>query len=416
MLETFAASRGRTTRTRAQESQEPQDTALRIPHAAPPQDPLPETQGPVLEEAITKPQVWVIPPNETEPQLQTIDVIKADNIHRNNPTQNAQAYMRIPTMARKNLDHHAPKWGCVYFGVILPQVSPGVFQAPTAEQAQLVAIKRLKKSVVDDCLAQGRRENPYKEIQRMQTLGDNLHVLGCLEALVDTKNDFLYIIMPYCEQQSLAEWIPWNQGVSEGQAQAVFSQIISSIVYLHDRGICHRDLSPDNCMIYNGRVVLIDLAMSFQIPVHPPGSGSSPTTPMGGFGKPAYLPPEVVMNLAFDAKSCDLWSSIVVLFNLLTGELLYRVPVPQDLSFRYFIQAGGVSSTPQNERTVEILLDLADDDEDSSSRQELWNKAQKCLGLSPEVLELLQGVLQVTPHNRWTEHQVETCLWMTSTP
>jgi serine/threonine protein kinase len=321
-------------------------------------------------------------------------------------------------MARKSLDHHAPKWGCVYFGVILPQVSPGVFQAPTAEQAQLVAIKRLKKSVVDHSLAQGRSENPYKEIQRMQTLGDNLHVLGCLEALVDSKNDFLYIIMPFCEQQSLVEWIPWNKGVSENQAKQVFSQILENIIYLHDRGICHRDLSPDNCMIYNGRVVLIDLAMSFQMPVQvqTPGSGSYLTTPMGCFGKPAFLPPEVFMNLPFDAKSCDLWSSIIILFNLLTGEILFKMPVPQDLSFRYFIQAGGLSSTPQNERTVEILLDLADDnDEDSSIRQDLWNKAQKCLGLSPEVLDLLQGVLQVTPQNRWTGHQVETCQWMTST-
>ena len=388
-----------------------------------PQDPRPETQ-PVLHEGITKPQVWVIPPDETEPQFQTIDVIRAENDDRyanNNHAQQpqAQAYMRIPTMARKSLDHHAPGcgWGCVYFAVILPQVSPGVFQAPTAEQAQLVAIKRLKKSVVDHSLVQGRKENPYKEIQRMQTLGDNLHVLGCLEALVDSKNDFLYIIMPYCEQQSLAEWIPWNQGVSEHQAKQLFSQILENIIYLHDRGICHRDLSPDNCMIYKGRVVLIDLAMSFQIPVPGPGlgPGSVLTTPMGGFGKAAFLPPEVYMNLAFDAKSCDLWSSLVILFNLLTGEMIYRLPIPQDLNFRYFIQAGGVSSTPQNERTVEILLDLADDDDNDDRRQELWNKAQKCLGLSPEALELFQGVLQVTPHNRWTEHQVQNCRWMTST-
>ena len=388
--------------------------------SAPPQDPLPETQGPVLQEGTTKPQVWVIPPNETQPQVQTIDVIRAENNdrHGNNPTQlaQAQAYKRIPTMTRKCLDHHAPGWGCVYFAVILPQVSPGVFQEPTAEQAQLVAIKRLKKSVVDDYLARGRNENPYKEIQRMQTLGDNVHVLGCLEALVDSDNDFLYIIMPYCEQKSLAEWIPWNQGgVSEHQAKQVFSQILENIIYLHDRGICHRDLSPDNCMIYNGRVVLIDLAMSFQIPVPVPGPGPVLTTPMGGFGKPAFLPPEVFMNLPFDAKSCDLWSSLVVLFNLLTGEIMFRLPIPQDLNFRYFILAGGISSTPQNERTVEILLDLADDD-NNEDRQELWNKAQKCLGLSPEALELFQGVLQVTPHIRWTEHQVETCRWMTSTP
>jgi serine/threonine protein kinase len=238
----------------------------------------------------------------------------------------------------------------------------------------------------------------------MQTLGDNIHVLGCIEALQD--ECFLYIIMPYCVSGSLVEWIPWVQGgVSEDQAKTIFSQLLENVRYLQARSIsiCHRDLSPDNCMIYLGRVVFTDLAMSFRIP------NGNLVRPLGGFGKPAYLPPEVYMNFPFDAHACDLWSAVVVLFNLLTGEILYELPHPEDLLFRYFVLARGVSRTPMNERTYEILMDTGETAEQTA----LCKMTQKCMDLSPEVLELLESVLKVAPQERWTTEQVNGCPWMT---
>lgn len=321
-----------------------------------------------------------------------MDVVKA-----NNPTQ---AYRFIPSREKKCLDHHAPGWGHVAFGIILPRVAEGIYQEPSPEKVEFVAIKRLNRAVVNQSLAQGKRENPYKEIHRMQTLGDNIHVLGCIEALQDETH--LYIIMPYCEQESLVEWIPWKRGFSEDQARQVFQQVLENILYLRSHGICHRDLSPDNCMIYKGRVVFTDLAMSFRIP-----PTTSFMTPLGGFGKPAYLPPEVFHNLPFDAYACDLWSSIVILFNLLTGEVLYRLPSPGDISFRYFILARGISQTPVNERTVEVLMELED-----AEQMSLWQVASRCLHLSPDVLQVLDKVLRVGMHERWTSSDICKSAWM----
>jgi hypothetical protein len=63
------------------------------------------------------------------------------------------------------------------------------------DHAQHVAIKRLSLEVVTMELENGSNEDLYKEIWRIQTIvGDNHHVVGCIEALQDEQ--FLYTITP----------------------------------------------------------------------------------------------------------------------------------------------------------------------------------------------------------------------------
>jgi serine/threonine protein kinase len=409
---------------------------------------LEETEQAILEDCITKPNVWVLSSSSSPHQRQqqplhydgeivksqkklvSVDVMKAHN-----PTQ---AYLRIPSKTKKSLDHHGPGWGCVYFGIVLRRVygssstmnatSPSsdgdelLFQEPSSpEQVEYVAIKRLRKSVVLESLAQGKQENPYKEIQRMQQLGDNLHVLGCIEALQD--ETYLYIVMPYCQEASLVEHISWRQPnvlPSEDAAQHYFWQLLENLIYLRSKGICHRDLSPDNCMLYNKRLVLTDLAMSFRIPPRPTngnGNGNGNignlTTPLGGFGKPAYLPPEVFFHLPFDAYACDVWSATVILFNLLTGEILYELPHPSNLLFRYFLLARGISNLEMNERMVEILMELEEENNHSEEQRiAIWNVAQKVMALNPNALEVLDGVLRVPPSERWSLEDILQSTWV----
>jgi serine/threonine protein kinase len=386
------------------------------------QQPLPaleEDEMPVLEQCTTHPPLGsyvVLPPpdladdddeilfdphhessNRNSTLLPSIEVVKT-----NNPTH---AYMKLDSKKSKLLDHHGPGWGCVYYGVILPRVKQPtnrnhgvpVFQCPRQEEARLVAIKRLSKHVVDESIRQGKRENPYKEILRMQQVGDNYHVLGLVEALQDER--YVYIIMPYCERESLVEWIPWRAGVHDNVARAVFLNVLENLLYIHEHGIAHRDLSPDNCMVFNDRVVFNDLAMSFRIP--PGGMVSG----MGGFGKPAYLPPEVCANLPFDAKGCDLWGAAVTLFNLLTGEIAWEVPHQGKLLFRYLVLANGISRNPANERTVEILLGEPDD-------SPVKRVAVKLLWINPHALDLLEGILKEDANRRWTIEDVMSCPWV----
>lgn len=366
-----------------------EDTAYRIQV---PMQPLPEPGRPHLDECVTNQQAWLVPSDSLDPDEGKVDIVKKDNPK--------QAYMIDPSLERKNLDHHGPGWGFVCFGVVLPRVAEGVYQIPSQDRYDRVAIKCLNKRVVNAALQAGKKEDPYKEIHRMKTIGDNIHVLSCIEALQDEHN--LFIIMPFCEEESLVSFIPWKQGFPEARARLIFGQILENLMYLRNHGICHRDLSPDNCMVYKGRVVFNDFARSFRLPPE-----SSQVYGMGAHGKPAYQPPEVYIDRPFDAYGCDLWASVVTLFNLLTGEFLYRTPIPSDIQFRYFVLARGISRTPMNELTIEILQDL-----EGAEQMSLWKVASKCLQLSPEVIEVLDQVLRISPQERWNVDSVATSNFM----
>mmetsp|Transcript_36595 Transcript_36595/g.88697 ORF Transcript_36595/g.88697 Transcript_36595/m.88697 type:complete len:383 (+) Transcript_36595:448-1596(+) len=367
-----------------------EDTAYRI-HI-----PAEEPEIPRILNCQTDQEVHVLPFVESSsnpappPRRQVLSILSP---------QHPCAYDIIPSKPYKDLDHHAPGWGRVYFAIVLPQVDDGMYQEPSPENVSFVAIKRLNKQVVHEALLQGKKENPYVELLRMQTLGDNVHVLGCFDALQD--ETYLYMVMPFCEEESLVECIPWKSGagVEEGQARKYYEQILENLFYLRSHGICHRDLSPDNCMLYQGRVILTDLAMSFRVPPDNDTVQRSST-----FGKPAYLPPEVFMQFPFSAFGCDLWSSAVILFNLLTGEVLYELPHFNNILFRYFILARGISSTSLNERMMEILMDP---DLDEGQSFTLRRAAQVVMGLNPDFLQLLDGMLQVAPQQRWTAEQVQ---------
>ena len=365
----------------------PQDNAYRIVQ------PLPEPERPLLESCLTNQQAWLVSSDSHDPTQGTIHIVKEINPR--------QAYRIFPSLERINLNHHAPGWGYLCFAVILPRRPDGLYQMPNRDKCERVAIKCLNKQVVEAALKAGSKEDPYKEIYRMQTMGDNVHVLGCIEALQDETN--IYIIMPYCEEYSLLRLIPGGEGLPEAQARHYFKQILENLQYLREHRICHRDVSPDNCMVYRGRVVLNDLARSFELPPEASHVYGTDT-----HGKPPYQPPEVFVGLPYNAYGCDLWAAVVTFFNLLTGQILYYLPYHTDLKFRYFILARGIARTPMNELINEILMEL-----DESKRLPLTSITSKCLELSPEVLEVFDHVLIMAPNERWGLDDVASSSFMT---
>eukprot|EP00529_Nitzschia_sp_RCC80_P019744 CAMPEP_0113467728 /NCGR_PEP_ID=MMETSP0014_2-20120614/14971_1 /TAXON_ID=2857 /ORGANISM="Nitzschia sp." /LENGTH=424 /DNA_ID=CAMNT_0000360059 /DNA_START=1094 /DNA_END=2365 /DNA_ORIENTATION=- /assembly_acc=CAM_ASM_000159 len=315
----------------------------------------------------------------------------------NTSPESSQAYMRLQEKEPIMLDHHAPGWGMVYFGVIVSRVGEKTYRTPPQKDAKLVAIKRWRRNVIDPAVQRGANENPYREILRSQVLGDNIHVLRSIEAFQD--QDYLYMIMPYCPT-NLVSWLPWNQGVSEPVSSGIYKNILENIQYCHDRGVCHRDISPDNCLIHENRIVFNDMAMSFRIPPSPL------VQPLGLFGKLAYLPPEVVTGAPFSARSSDLWSATVVLFNLLTGEIGWEMPVRPNVIYNYLVLAGGIVNPQLNERLMEQfgmhamhnpmagMPRLAPQIGGQDRLAKLQRIAQRVMALSDETKDLLSNILR----------------------
>ena len=129
---------------------------------------------------------------------------------------------------------------------------------------EFVAIKRQRR----DKFGQ-HADDPEMEIAVMQFLGaHHPNVLGLVEALQD--DEYLYLVTQYCQNGDLFDIVKDGGRMSEPEARYWFRQILSGLHHLQSRGICHRDLSPENILVRGGTLKIFDFGMALWEPYSDP--------------------------------------------------------------------------------------------------------------------------------------------------
>lgn len=118
------------------------------------------------------------------------------------------------------------------------------------------------------------------------------------------------------------------------QRVKLITQTLQALAYLHRRGILHRDLKPDNVLVVNGEVKVLDfgLATAYDQMAQPEASGIAGTL--------AYLPPEVLQGQP-PTQAADLYAVGVIAYELLTGSYPFPFKDMTDLLMNI------VSTTPE---------------------------------------------------------------------
>ncbi len=125
-----------------------------------------------------------------------------------------------------------------------------------------------------------------------------------------------YIIQEFVSGTDLRKFTGRNKKVEFPRACAITRQIAGALTYLHDCGIIHLDLKPENIIISGDWIKLIDfgLAVKSDLPDLLKEDFSSP------HGTPYYIAPEQVVGIRSEPRS-DIYSLGVVFYEMLTGHL-----------------------------------------------------------------------------------------------
>ena len=119
--------------------------------------------------------------------------------------------------------------------------------------------------------------------------------------------------MEYAPGGTLEEHVKQlKKPMSEAEARRLFRQIVDATVYLHAKGICHRDIKMENVVLdAEGNARLVDFGAAKE--------GGANTFLMSLQGTPAYMAPEVAQQKAHKGGPADVWALGVLLYNMVSG-------------------------------------------------------------------------------------------------
>ncbi|XGW23648.1 hypothetical protein V3C99_005680 [Haemonchus contortus] len=136
-----------------------------------------------------------------------------------------------------------------------------------------------------------------------------------LEFMCETK-DKIFVVMEKMNGDMLEMILSQAAGrLDERATRFLLVQILSALKYLHNQGIAHCDLKPENVLLSETNTNFPQTKIcDFGYARFIPESQFRKTI----VGTPAYLPPEVLLRQGYN-KSLDMWSVGVIIYVTLSG-------------------------------------------------------------------------------------------------
>ncbi|KAI0168383.1 serine/threonine-protein kinase hal4 [Pestalotiopsis sp. NC0098] len=148
------------------------------------------------------------------------------------------------------------------------------------------------------------------------------NVIHTLDLLKDSKGDYCEV-MEFCSGGDLYTLVLAAGKLEVQEADCYFKQMMRGVEYMHEMGVAHRDMKPENLLLTShGALKITDF-----------GNGEcfrmaweeDPHMVSGLCGSAPYIAPEEYIDKEFDARAVDVWACGVIYMAMRTGRHLWRV-------------------------------------------------------------------------------------------
>jgi serine/threonine protein kinase len=163
--------------------------------------------------------------------------------------------------------------------------------------------------------------NFFSRFQREERIGlelDHPFILKFVE--VEGQKSRPYIVTEYLKGCTLAHLLKAMRPLPEKDALKIASLICDALQHMHDHGVVHRDLKPQNIMLCkDGTIRVMDFGIARD-------TASRRITRMGNsqsMGTPDYMAPEQVEGKRADQRT-DIYNLGALLYEMLTGSVPFQ--------------------------------------------------------------------------------------------
>ncbi len=123
----------------------------------------------------------------------------------------------------------------------------------------------------------------------------------------------LYYVMPYETGLSVRERLARDGQIPFDDVVVILRDVCDALAYAHANGVVHRDIKPDNVLLYGRHAMLADFGVA-------KAASADPRAASGlVLGTPAYMAPEQILADAGADHRVDIYAAGILAYELLAG-------------------------------------------------------------------------------------------------